>query len=90
MSAYPSPLAGRLLIARGEGGMNAVIRNTLSNFTLLCRTPHGAAQRAELTPTGNHRQPSGPSVNVASEYCRAGALKKRGLTSAQSRPPGVP
>jgi hypothetical protein len=46
MSAYPSPLAGRLLIARGEGGMNAVIRNTLSNFTLLCRTPHGAAQRA--------------------------------------------
>jgi hypothetical protein len=36
MCADPSPLAGRLLIARGEGGMDTVIRNTLSS---LRRTP---------------------------------------------------
>jgi hypothetical protein len=39
MYADPSPLAGRLLIARGEGGTDAVIQKTLSSLTLLRRKP---------------------------------------------------
>jgi hypothetical protein len=47
MYAYPRLLVGRLLIARGEGGMDAVIRNTLSGLTLFRCKPRGSAQWSE-------------------------------------------
>jgi hypothetical protein len=84
MYAYPHPMAGRLLIARGEGGMDAVIRNTLSRLALLGRKPRALLSCPKLAPTGARRQLSGPGVGDASS--RAGVQKSEGRPTRLALP----